>query len=102
MHKQLFFILTLVFLSFGINANVDNDTLKAKVKTDSAFTLAPDDPILSIIDSAVAHHYFLSLGFDGHFDSLYSKTDTFYTIDSATVTERMQIINQKNTVYISI
>ncbi|RMG80847.1 MAG: LysM peptidoglycan-binding domain-containing protein, partial [Bacteroidetes bacterium] len=95
MHKYFLFILPLVFLSFKINANVDNDTLKAKVKTDSAFTLAPDDPILAIIDSAVAHHYFLSLGFDDHFDSLYSKTDTFYTIDSASVTERMQIINQK-------
>ncbi len=90
--KPLMFISCLLWVIAGYTRN---DTLVSKVNNDTGFVLSPDDPILAMIDSAVAHHYFLSLGFDDHFDSLYSKQDTFFIIDSASVTPRMQQINQK-------
>jgi membrane-bound lytic murein transglycosylase D len=95
MNKLVHHIVLSFLLFTSIPLLAANDTLTTKLKIDTAFTLSPDDPILAIIDSAIAHHYFLSLGFDNHFDTLYSKSDTFYTIDSMSVAKRMEAINQK-------
>ncbi len=91
------FILPVAIVWFTISlATADTDTLKTVPKQDTAFALDPDDPVLAMIDSTVAHHYFLSLGFnDNHFDTLYTREDTVFVIDSAEITPRMKLLNSK-------